>query len=124
MADPVRLATLGSSVAGPVPIDTLANDLGVARKEVAEAIGYLRESGLLDESGKLQVEGLLAVALQIPGRAPSSAEPIEGPWTSEEGTILGRFFDGDRLMSMPSMASKRRLVLERIVQSFEPGLRY
>jgi ribosomal-protein-alanine N-acetyltransferase len=124
VADPVRLATLGASVAGPVSIDALADGLGVSRKEVAEAIGYLTGRGLLDKSGRLEVEALRAVAGQIPVRRPLSDEPIDGPWTADEADVLSRFFDGDRLLSVPSVAKKKLLVLERIVQSFEPGLRY
>lgn len=49
---------------------------------------------------------------------------ITGPWTPEQAEVLARFFDGDRLRSVPTDIAERRLVLERIVQNFEPGVRY
>jgi RimJ/RimL family protein N-acetyltransferase len=45
-------------------------------------------------------------------------------WTAEESELLDRFFSGDRLLTIPSSLKKRRLVLEKIVQGFEPGHRY
>lgn len=36
----------------------------------------------------------------------------------------GRFFSGRRLTSIPGARSKRLIVLERLAQEFEPGLRY
>ncbi len=38
--------------------------------------------------------------------------------------VLRSFFRGDVLMSMPRPGRKRRIVLEHIVQRFEPGKRY
>lgn len=38
--------------------------------------------------------------------------------------MLRSFFAGERLTSMPRPGRKRRIVLEHIVQRFEPGLRY
>ena len=38
--------------------------------------------------------------------------------------VLRSFFDGDRMTSMPRAGRKRRIVLERVVQRFEPGRRY
>ncbi len=38
--------------------------------------------------------------------------------------MLGRFFSGSRLVSIPSQEAKRLLVLERLAMEFEPGLRY
>lgn len=124
VADPVRLATLGASVAGPVSIDSLAEHLGVPRKEISEAIGFLRGPGFLDDTGRLDLDVLRSVAEEIPPRHTRSQKPIEGPWTADEAELFGRFFDDGRLLSLPASAGKRRLMLERIVQIFEPGLRY
>lgn len=38
--------------------------------------------------------------------------------------VLRSFFDGHVLTSMPRPGVKRRIVLEHIVQRFEPGVRY
>ena len=38
--------------------------------------------------------------------------------------ILRSFFEGARLRQMPAQRSKRLVVLERIAQEFDPGVRY
>lgn len=124
VADPLRLAVLGASVGSPASIQEIAESQDVPPKKVAEAIGYLRTAGLLDEQGMLDRDVLRHVATQLPDTEKPANDPIEGPWTAEEAETLGRFFDGDRLERIPSNATKRRLVLEKIAQSFEPGRRY
>jgi RimJ/RimL family protein N-acetyltransferase len=124
IVDPVRLAVLGASVSGPPSVDALASSLGVERKEIAGAIGYLRGVALLDEAGQLDRGKLNAVARALP---KTEAEPVEtqpGLWTHPELEVLDRFFAGPRLTTIPSAFAKRKLVLEKIVQDFEPGIRY
>jgi RimJ/RimL family protein N-acetyltransferase len=123
VVDPVRLAVLGASVVGPVSIDRLADELGVPRRTVAKAIGALRNEGLLDGDAMVDQAALRAVAEAIPSSG-SSHVPIEGPWTPEEAEILGRFFEDGRLITVPTQAAKRFLVLEKVAQEFEPGRRY
>jgi len=38
--------------------------------------------------------------------------------------VLSRFFRGSRLEAVPTQHAKRLIVLERLAQEFEPGLRY
>ena len=46
------------------------------------------------------------------------------PDAKEIAKVLRSFFDGDVLTAMPRVGRKRSIVLERIVQHFEPGRRY
>ncbi len=123
VVDPVRLAVLGASVGGPASIDDLASDLGVPRRTIAKAIGSLRSDGLLDEEATADADALRAIAESIPTTETGGGR-VEGPWTDEEATVLGRFFADGRLASIPAQGSKRFLVLEKIAQEFEPGRRY
>ncbi len=123
LLDPIRLAVAGDAVAGGSDLDALAERLGVDRRLVAEARGKLLASGLITDAG-LDREVLRSVAQSLPTDPPPSAEVFEGPWTGEELEILGRFFSGGRLQSIPTNLSKRRIILERLSQEFEPGLRY
>ena len=41
-----------------------------------------------------------------------------------DADILQRFFRDGRLLSMPRQRSKRRVVLDYLAASFEPGVRY
>ena len=121
--DPIRLAVLGRAVVGPVEPASLAADLGVDARTVLEAVGRLRQAGLLTEERQLDRSVLRAMAVAVRAAPPEGA-PMTGPWTRAEGEVLARFFDGDRLIRVPSSRSKRLLVLERIALEFEPGVRY
>ena len=122
--DPIRLAVLGRSAIGPVDVEALAADLGVASRKVLKAVGSLREAGLLSSDLVLDREALRRVAAALPQSGMVDPAFVEGPWTDEEAGILSRFFSGTRLTQIPAAAAKRRLVLERLAMEFEPGLRY
>ena len=53
-----------------------------------------------------------------------AATVVEGPWSAEERQVLARFFEGSRLVEIPAVHGKRRVILERLAQEFEPGVRY
>jgi hypothetical protein len=122
--DPIRLAVLGTAAVEPVDAAALAGRLGVDVRKVRREVGRLREAGLLTEDLSLDREVLRTVASAMPHDLPMDPALLEGPWTDEEAEVLGRFFAGSRLTQIPTRGSKRRLVLERLAQEFEPGLRY
>ncbi|MBK5268013.1 MAG: DUF2087 domain-containing protein [Acidimicrobiia bacterium] len=49
---------------------------------------------------------------------------LAGDWSEDEVKVLNAFFQGTRLISIPTNRTKRLVVLERLVQAFEPGVRY
>lgn len=123
--DPTRLAVLGGAAAGPVDAEALARGLGVPLRRVKHAIARLLGAGLLAEDLTLDRDALRAIAAELPRAAPPDAEVIEkGTWTDEEEEVLRRFFRGSRLAEIPGSRAKRLIVLERLAQEFEPGLRY
>jgi len=122
--DSTRLATLGAGVNAEVSIGELADRLGVTYGDVADAVGSLRASGLLTRDGQTDDLALRAISRTLPAKEPGRGEPVAGPWTRDEADILGRFFAEGRLVEIPAAAGKRRLVLEKIAQEFEPGIRY
>ena len=122
--DPVRLAVLGAAARAPLDPDALAAELGEDRRRVQREAGRLREAGLITPEGRLDRGALMAVARALPQAAPADPVLLAGPWSEEEARVLGRFFSGSRLTSIPTPGAKRHLVLERLVQEFEPGLRY
>lgn len=122
--DPVRLSVLGSAASEPVRISDIADSLGVDRKQVARAVGELSAAGFLDAEGRLSTEMLRKIGQSLPKENEGLGAPVEGPWTEDEARTLGRFFDGKRLVQIPQSTRKRRLVLEKIAQEFEPGRRY
>lgn len=124
LLDPVRLAVAGAAATGSVRHSDLADQLDVEPKAVAKAVADLRAVGLLTDDGVVDRDALRGVATTLPAPAGSLGEPVPGPWSEDEARILGRFFDGDRLIEIPSSRSKRLLVLEKIALAFEPGRRY
>ena len=122
--DPLRLSVAGAATSGPVSIEQVADTTGASKKEVAKAVGDLRSLGILDADGALDRIALRRIGRELPRASRATGEAVPGPWTQREAEVLGRFFDGDRLTEIPSSASKRRLVLEKITQGFEPGRRY
>lgn len=124
VVDPVRLAVLGHAAAGPLDVEGLAVALDVQPRVVLAAAGRLRAIGLLDDAMVLDRAGLQQVAAALPAAEPPSHAVLDGPWTDEEGEVLARFFHGDRLHTIPANHTKRRVVLERLAQEFELGVRY
>lgn len=122
--DPVRLAVLGQAAIGQVDASRLAAGLGVSERDVVAAKGRLQAAGLLDIDGRLVLEVLRSVAVALPSDPPASPHLLEGPWSPEEAEILSRFFSGDRLVEIPGNQKKRLVVLERLAQEFDPGIRY
>lgn len=122
--DPVRLAVMGAAALGPVDVESVAAALDVPSQKIERALGRLRGAGIVGSDLTLDTEALRAISAQLPDLAPADDTVLEGPWSTEERTILARFFERDRLREIPQQRAKRRVVLERIAQEFEPGLRY
>lgn len=123
-ADPLRLSLLGRAAEGTVAIEDVAANLNVPKRKVAEALGKLRAAGLIDPELQLVESRLREIAAKLPSPEEADAVITNGPWTAEERTVLSRFFTGMRLSEIPTSTKKRGLVLERLAQEFEPGLRY
>jgi hypothetical protein len=122
--DPVRLAVLGAAAVGPVDARELADRLGVKPKTVLLAVVKLHEAGLLDDGHRLAVQTLRRLASQLPAIEGAGPSVTEGPWDEQEARVLRRFFDGTRLTQIPTQHAKRLIILERLAQEFEPGVRY
>jgi hypothetical protein len=124
VADPLRLALLGRAAEGRLVLSEVAETMAVPRRKVAEAVGKLRAIGLIDDKLKLCPGELQRLAASLPTAESAAATITAGPWSDEEKKVLRRFFSGTRLTEIPTNRSKRQLVLERLAQEFEPGLRY
>jgi hypothetical protein len=122
--DPIRLAVLGRAAVGAVLVDELAAELEIPERRVLEAVGRLREAGLLDERFQLRRRALREVATRLPRAEPPADSVVEGEWRAEEAEVLSRFFSGSRLTEIPAHRAKRLVALERLAREFEPGLRY
>ncbi len=124
VADPLRLALLGRAAEGRLSLEEVAARFDVPKRKVAEAVGKLRALGLIDDELRLVPRLLQEAAASLPTPESAAAVITDGPWSDEEKRVLRRFFSGSRLTEIPASRAKRLLVLERLAQEFEPGLRY
>lgn len=122
--DRIRLALLGDAAVRQVDVARVAAALDEPVPKVERALGRLRGAGLIDADLRLDVAVLRQIASQLPELAPADDAVLSGTWSEEERLVLARFFERDRLREIPAARAKRLVVLERIVQEFEPGLRY
>ncbi len=122
--DPLRLAILGHAAAGPVDVAAVARAMRVSERKVLAAAGRLREAGILDPELRLDRDVLRELATAIAQVEEAAPELIGGEWTPEERRVLSSFFRGRTLTQIPTQHSKRLVILERVAQEFEPGIRY
>jgi RimJ/RimL family protein N-acetyltransferase len=122
--DPVRLAALGRSAEDALSVEVLMAAMDVPRRTALETIAALRLSGLTDADDRLLLEALRDVAATLPKPEEASPAITEGDWTPGEIEVLRSQFSGERLVEIPTQRRKRLVVLERLAQDFEPGVRY
>ena len=108
--------------AGTLDAVSAATDLTGA--QAAKAIGRLVDLGLVVESGGQLV--VLGAAFQSAARdalaRPRSDEHDGMP--DDVRKVMDAFVVDGRLRSIPTVAAKRRIVLDWLAQEFEPGRRY
>lgn len=127
LADPERLAIAGALAQGARTSAALADDLGLVVARVRKHLNRLTATGVVRlepdrRTYRLDPETLRWAAGQVgPPREPGLAL---GAADENEEAVLRSFFRDGRLREIPTKASKRRIVLERIALEFEPGLRY
>jgi len=127
LADPERLAIAGALARGARTSAALASDLGIAVSRIRKHLNRLTAAGVARlepdrHTYRLDPETLRWAAEQVgPPRDPGLAL---GAADGNEEAVLRSFFRDGRLREIPTKASKRRIVLERIALEFEPGIRY
>ena len=98
--------------------------VGLNRQQVAKALGKLVESGLIVNSADgLAVAGdSFQHAARLANTRPASTEFADEP--DEISKVLRAFVVDGRLQSIPVAASKKMVILDWLVQDFEPGTTY
>ncbi len=122
--DPVRLAALGHAAEGTLTPEALTRVPGVTRRRALETVASLRLAGLTDDDNRLVGRALHEIAATVPQAEPAAATITDGDWTVSEVRILETFFSGEELVEIPANHRKRLVILERLAQDFEPGIRY
>jgi hypothetical protein len=127
LADPQRLAIAGALAAGDRSAAELAVNLTLPVARIRKHLNRLTTTGVVRLNDDRRTYRLDAETLRW---AAEQAGPTReagltlGAANEEEEAVLRTFFRGGRLTEIPTKASKRHIVLERIAVEFEPGVRY
>ncbi|GAA4422066.1 DUF2087 domain-containing protein [Actinokineospora soli] len=118
LAEEERLRVFAALVLGAGDVEGVCLATGLGVREVGRALLKLREGGLVD--------GFVVRGDVIKGAVRGGGVEVEsfGYADSRVEGVLRVFVRGGKVVGMPAHAGKRRVVLEHVVQSFEPGVRY
>jgi hypothetical protein len=108
---------LGAATAAEVAART-----GLGLREVVSGLRRLVDGGLVVDGPSGLAARLEPFADVARDRAAPPAEPLDPDRV--RASILAAFIADGRLKAFPAARSKRRVVLEHIASSFEPGVRY
>ncbi|MEM7275130.1 MAG: DUF2087 domain-containing protein [Actinomycetota bacterium] len=125
LAGPERRRVVAAMILGATSRDDIAAQAGLDTRAVVDALDRLVGAGLV-EDGEDGTYLLLAQAFERAARAEAPApEPTAFPdEVDDRRRILDRAFADGRLARMPAKRSHRLIVLDQLVQRFEPGRRY
>lgn len=130
LGHPIRLLILNLIKAKPRHGEELAVILSLNQATVSHHLGLLMEAGLLSaqKDQYYQVYSLQAGVLKSTLAEIVFMQQSEMPGRVEEDAyrkkVLDTFFKYGRLVSIPAQLKKRQVILEKIVESFEPGKTY
>jgi hypothetical protein len=134
VADPTRLRVFAAVVlaSGPADAAHLVDATGVPLKQVATALQSLEAAGVIrvaatsaeDARSWEAVPATFGAAARPTARTRPHVDPEALGATTEQAPILRAFLAGSRLTGLPAQQSKRAVVLDFVVQRFEPGRRY
>lgn len=133
LAEPQRLLVFAALVLGAGTPEQLRESTGLDQRAVATALHKLESGGLVEVSEE-RVTGPdagAAVAYRPVADAFRAAARSAAPATERHGyaderieAVVRAFVRDGRLTGMPAQSSRRRVLLEHVVQSFEPGREY
>lgn len=130
LGHPTRLLLVNLIAGAPRHTEELADIVGVSAGTISHHLGLLVKVGLL-QSRREQYYQIYTLAGEVMGRRLgdlvrlSLPGPGVGPgqdaWRQR---VLDTFFVRGRLTHIPAQRKKRRVVLERLIEDFEPDRDY
>ena len=124
LADPDRRAVVAALVLGAADLGEVRRATGLDARSIATAIDRLSRGGLVEVAGDRYLLSEAAFARAARLAAPVGVDEEHPDASEDEAKVLRSFIQDGRLQSMPASHAKRLVVLDHIVQSFEPGVRY
>jgi hypothetical protein len=124
LAEPERLRVVAAIVLGARTPAEVITASGLDQRAAGAALRRLETGGLVEsgpEGFRLRDELFKEVA-----RASARPQKQEdhGYRDQRVESVVRTFVRDGRLLRLPAQANRRRAVLEHVVQSFEPGVRY
>ena len=111
-------------VLGARTAEQVAGATGLTAREVAVALRRLTDRGLVDATGDGLVADTGAFKAAVRRAAPAKAPDAALDPDPSRAAVLRAFIRDGRLVQLPAVRSKRRVVLEHIAAAFEPGRKY
>ncbi len=132
LADVNRLRILGLLAGKPHSVEELAEILHVGASTVSHHLSRLAKAGLVSAraQGYYSIYSLEPAALHAMAKRvlkvetlPALASDVDA--SAYDRKVINTFMTSDgRIKSFPAQEKKLRVLLARVVQAFEPGVRY
>lgn len=125
MAEPERRRVVAALILSAGDLSSVVRTSGLEPRQAIDALERLSAAGLV-EVGSDGVYVLLEETFKLAARADHEAPQStdDTPPRDLEAQILERSIVDGRLVHLPRKRSKRLVVLDHLVQVFEPGVRY
>ena len=126
LADPVRREVVAAIVLGASSKEQVVDRLDRPAAEVTKALERLVSAGMVERQHtglRLVDEAFTRAARADPASRPGPGALADG-LSAADAKVVRAFVRDGRLVSLPVAAGKRRVILELVVQDFEPGRRY
>lgn len=123
LADDERLAVVASLVLGARTTAGVREATGLSARSAGRALARLEDAGLVVAEGDGWVLDLTPLRSAARAAAAATAEDVPGG-DAETVKVMRAFMKDGRFPTLPAARGKRRVILEHVVQAFEPGERY
>ena len=121
IADDDRIKVVAALALGAATTNEIRDRAGLDARTAGKALARLEDAGVVHGDGARWVLDL--TTLRDAARVPAPEEDFAGA-DAETAKVLRAFLRNGRIVRMPAHRSKRRVLLDHIVQVFEPGERY
>ena len=125
LAEPERLRVVSALVLGARTPTEIVHASGLAPKDAAAALRRLHSGGLIEDApGGYVLRAELFKQAAIAAAPPPTDDRPHGYADPKLEQLVRTFIQDGRLRSLPAQRSRRLVILEHLVTSFEPGVRY
>lgn len=128
LADEDRLRIAGRLALGSARPSELARELGMKEPALARHLSVLADLAIVrrapDGQCQLDVQSLRESRKRLLAKDPVASPADEPGMPDWERAVLGNFFDGETLKTIPADLRKRMVVLDWLAKRFDPDTHY